>query len=351
MSPTSTSPPATASATSLALGPFTLPNRVFAAPMAGVTDLPWRHMARKLGAGHCVSEMVTSKRELWDTLKTSRRMNHAGEPGPVTAQLVGVDPPDMADAARANVEAGAQIIDINMGCPAKKVCSRWAGSALMQDETQALRIVDAVVRAMREFDVPVTLKMRTGWCAGVRNAPNIARAAQDAGVAMIVVHGRTRDQGYGGRAEYDTLAAIKRELRIPVVANGDIDSAAKAREVLAATGADAVMIGRAALGRPWLLGHIALALQSGAEPEQPSPRQQGAWLLEHLLAHQQFYGDAGTKTARKHVGWAVAALPGGSAFCARFNTLTDPRAQVDAVAAYFDALDTPCEPNSILLAA
>jgi tRNA-dihydrouridine synthase B len=347
----STSTPGTARATTLTLGPFEMPNRVFAAPMAGVTDLPWRQMARKLGAGHCVSEMVTSKRELWDTLKTSRRMNHAGEPGPVAAQLVGVDPQDMADAARANVEAGAQIVDINMGCPAKKVCSRWAGSALMQDETQALRIVDAVVRAMRELNVPVTLKMRTGWCADVRNAPRIARAAQDAGVAMIVVHGRTRDQGYGGQAEYDTIAAIKRELRIPVVANGDIDSAAKARAVLAATGADAVMIGRAALGRPWLLGHIAQALQSGTEPAQPSLRQQGAWLLEHLRAHQLFYGEAGTKTARKHVGWAVAALPGGAAFRARFNTLSDPRAQVDAVAAYFDALDTSCDSQPIPLAA
>ena len=320
------------------MGPFDLPNRVFAAPMAGVTDLPWRQMARKLGAGHCVSEMVTSRRDLWDTLKTSRRMSHTGEPGPVSAQLVGVDPADMADATRANVAAGAQIIDINMGCPAKKVCSRWAGSALMQDETQALRIIEAVVAAAHPLGVPVTLKMRTGWCATARNAPSIARAAQDAGVAMIVVHGRTRDQGYGGMAEYETVAAIKRALRIPVVANGDIDSAATARAVLLATGVDAVMIGRAALGKPWLLGHIAQALATGTEPPPPAWRQQGEWLLEHLRSHHAFYGDAGVKTVRKHVGWALAELPGGAMFRAHFNKLTQTAAQIDAVATYFDAL-------------
>lgn len=343
--------PTEASPAALRLGNFVLPNRVFAAPMAGVTDLPWRQMARKLGTGHCVSEMVTSKRELWDTLKTSRRRDHTGEPGPVAAQLVGVDPADMADAARANVEGGAQIIDINMGCPAKKVCSRWAGSALMQDETQALRIVEAVVQAMQPLGVPVTLKMRTGWCTTERNAPRIARAAQDAGVAMVVVHGRTRDQGYGGCAEYDTIAAIKQALRIPVVANGDIDSAAKARAVMLATGADAVMIGRAALGRPWLLGHIAQALESGIEPAPPGLQQQGAWLLEHLDAHHLFYGDAGTKTARKHVGWAVADLPGAAAFRAGFNTLTEPQAQRDAVAAYFDMLSSARSSDLLPLAA
>ncbi len=346
-------PPASteASPTALRLGNFVLPNRVFAAPMAGVTDLPWRQMARRLGTGHCVSEMVTSKRELWDTLKTSRRRDHTGEPGPVTAQLVGVDAADMADAARANVDGGAQIIDINMGCPAKKVCSRWAGSALMQDEAQALRIVETVVQAMQPLDVPVTLKMRTGWCSTERNAPRIARAAQDAGVAMIVVHGRTRDQGYGGDAEYDTMAAIKQALRIPVVANGDIDSAVKARAVMLATGADAVMIGRAALGRPWLPGHIARALEGGVEPAPPSLQQQGAWLLEHLAAHQFFYGEAGTKTARKHVGWAVAGLPDATAFRARFNTLMEPQAQRDAVAGYFDMLSCVHGSNPLPLAA
>ncbi len=322
----------------LRLGSVVLANRVFAAPMAGVTDLPWRRIARRLGAGHCVSEMVTSRRELWDTLKTSRRRDHSGEPGPIATQLVGVDPKDMADAARANVAAGAQIIDINMGCPAKKVCSVEAGSALMRDESLALRIIDAVVAAMQPLGVPVSLKMRTGWCAAQRNAPRIARAAQDAGVALVTVHGRSREQGYGGCAEYDTIAAIKRELRIPVVANGDIDSVAKARAVLAATGADAIMIGRAALGRPWLLGHIAAALRDGVEPPWPSLAQQRDWLLEHLRAHHAFHGAAGVKTARKHVGWAVAGLPGEAAFRAAFNRLEDPTAQHDAVARHFDAL-------------
>ncbi len=325
-------------ATALRIGTYQLPNRVFAAPMAGVTDLPWRRLARKLGAGHCVSEMVTSRPDLLDSRKTARRMDHADEPGPVAAQLVGVDPRDMAEAARANVEAGARIIDINMGCPAKKVCSRWAGSALMQDEALALRIVEAVVTAMEPLGVPVTLKMRTGWCAQVRNAPLIARAAQDAGVALVTVHGRTREQGYGGQAEYDTIAAIKAALRIPVVANGDIDSVASARAVLAATGADAVMIGRAALGRPWFLGHVAHALDTGEDVPWPSLAQQREWLLEHLRAHLAFHGDAGVKTARKHVGWAVAALSGGTAFRACFNQILDATAQLDAVDAYFDAL-------------
>ncbi len=322
----------------LQIGPYRLPNRVFAAPMAGVTDLPWRRLARRLGAGHCVSEMVASRAELRTSRKTALRMNHDGEPGPVAAQLVGVDPDEMAAAAHANVDAGAQIIDINMGCPAKKVCNRWAGSALMQDEELALRIVDAVVRAMQPRGVPVTLKMRTGWCREHRNAPSLARAAQDAGVSLVVVHGRSREQGYGGQAEYDTIAEIKSRLRIPVVANGDIDSAAKAREVLHATGADAVMIGRAALGRPWLPGHVARALRDGVEPPLPDVDAQGRWLLEHLGAHHAHYGAQGIASARKHVGWAVGALPGGASFRAHFNTLLEPGAQLDAVAGFFETL-------------
>ncbi|MBU6441848.1 MAG: tRNA dihydrouridine synthase DusB [Betaproteobacteria bacterium] len=322
--------------TPLRLGPHELANRVFTAPMAGVTDLPWRRLARRLGAGHCVSEMVASRTELRASRKTALRMNHDGEPGPVAAQLVGVDPAEMAAAAQANVEAGARIIDINMGCPAKKVCNRWAGSALMQDEELAVRIVDAVVRAMQPLGVPVTLKMRTGWCHEQRNAPRLAHAAQEAGVALVAVHGRSREQGYGGEAEYETIAAIKASLRIPVVANGDIDTVAKARAVLAATGADAIMIGRAALGRPWLPGHMARALADGVEPAPPTPARQGQWLLEHLRAHHAHYGHAGVGSARKHVGWAVAALPGGAGFRAHFNTLTEPQAQLDAVAEYFD---------------
>lgn len=323
----------------LRVGPFELANRVFTAPMAGVTDLPWRRLARRLGAGHCVSEMVASRAELRGSRKTALRMNHDGEPGPVAAQLVGVDPDEMAAAAQANVDAGASIIDINMGCPAKKVCNRWAGSALMQDEDLAVRIVDAVVRAMQPLGVPVTLKMRTGWCREQRNAPRLAHAAQEAGVALVAVHGRSREQGYGGEAEYETIAAIKAALRIPVVANGDIDSATKARAVLSATGADAVMIGRAALGRPWLPGHIARALADGAEPAQPGVAEQGRWLLEHLRAHHAHYGAGGVGSARKHVGWAVAGLPGAVPFRDRFNTLLEPRAQLDAVAGFFDALE------------
>ena len=324
--------------TPLRVGPHELANRVFTAPMAGVTDLPWRRLARRLGAGHCVSEMVASRAKLRASRKTALRMNHEGEPGPVAAQLVGVDPAEMAAAAHANVEAGARIIDINMGCPAKKVCNRWAGSALMQDEDLAVRIVDAVVRAMQPLGVPVTLKMRTGWCREQRNAPRLAHAAQEAGVALVAVHGRSREQGYGGEAEYETIAAIKASLRIPVVANGDIDSVAKARAVLAATGADAVMIGRAALGRPWLPGHIARALRDGVEAAPPGIAQQGQWLLEHLRAHHAHYGSAGIGSARKHVGWAVAALPGATQFRARFNTLSEPQAQLDAVAGFFEQL-------------
>ena len=322
----------------LRVGPHVLANRVFSAPMAGVTDLPWRRLARRLGAGHCVSEMVASRAELRASRKTSLRMSHDGEPGPVAAQLVGVDPHEMAAAAQANVDAGARIIDINMGCPAKKVCNRWAGSALMQDEELALRIIDAVVRAMQPLGVPVTLKMRTGWCREQRNAPRLARAAQDAGVALVTVHGRSREQGYGGQAEYDTIAEIKSSLRIPVVANGDIDSVAKAREVLRATGADAVMIGRAALGRPWLPGHIARALRDGVEPPPPSAAQQLRWLLEHLREHHAHYGLSGVRSARKHVGWAVAALPAGAALRAYFNTLLEPQAQLDALSAFLDRL-------------
>ncbi|MFN7548396.1 MAG: tRNA dihydrouridine synthase, partial [Pseudomonadota bacterium] len=216
--------------------------------MAGVTDRPFRKLCRRLGAGHAVSEMVTSRRELWDSLKTSRRADHAGEPGPIAVQIAGVDPAEMADAARYNIDRGARIVDINMGCPAKKVCSRWAGSALMQDERLALAIVEAVVAACAPHGVPVTLKMRTGRCASERNAVALARAADSAGVALVTVHGRTREQGYTGLAEYDTIAAVKAALRVPVVANGDIDSPAKALAVLRHTGADALMIGRAAQG-------------------------------------------------------------------------------------------------------
>ena len=321
------------------LGHLTLPNRLFAAPMAGVTDRPFRQLCKRLGAGYAVSEMVTSRRELWNSLKTSRRANHDGEVAPIAVQIAGTEPQMMAEAAAYNIDRGAQIIDINMGCPAKKVCTKWAGSALMQDEPLALSIVDAVVAACAPRGVPVTLKMRTGWCQAERNAVAIARAAESAGVSMVTVHGRTREQGYGGHAEYDTIAAVKAALRIPVVANGDIDSPEKAHAVLLATGADALMIGRAAQGRPWIFREIAHYLETGEHLPAPEVLQAKAWLLEHLHEHYGLYGEfAGVRTARKHIGWAVRSLPGGEGFRAHMNTLESCDAQVRAVTDWFDQL-------------
>ena len=324
------------------IGHIRLANRLFAAPMAGVTDRPFRQLCKRLGAGYAVSEMVTSRRDLWTSLKTSRRANHDGEAAPIAVQIAGTDAQMMADAAAYNIDRGAQIIDINMGCPAKKVCSKWAGSALMQDEPLALQIIEAVVAACAPHGVPVTLKVRTGWCEAERNAVRIARAAEGAGVAMVAVHGRTREQGYKGLAEYDTVAAVKSALRIPVVANGDIDSPEKARAVLAATGADAIMIGRAAQGRPWIFREIAHYLETGEHLPAPEVKQAKRWLLEHLHDHYDLYGSddagAGVRSARKHIGWAVHALPGGEAFRSRMNLLNNCEAQVRAVTDWFDAL-------------
>ena len=228
------------------IGHIPLANRLFVAPMAGVTDRPFRQLCKALGAGYAVSEMVTSRKDLWNSLKTSRRANHEGEPGPIAVQIAGTEAQMMAEAAVFNIDRGAQIIDINMGCPAKKVCNKWAGSALMQDEALAMQIVEAVVAACAPHGVPVTLKMRTGWAEQAKNAPAIALAAEAAGVQMLTIHGRTREQGYRGLAEHDTVAHIKSRVRIPVVANGDVNSPQAARDVLARTGADAVMVGRAA---------------------------------------------------------------------------------------------------------
>ena len=234
------------------IGHYELPHSVFAAPMAGVTDRPYRSLVKQLGAAYAVSEMVTSRSDLRDSLKTSRRLDHTGESGPIAVQIAGTDADMMAEAATYNLQRGAQIIDINMGCPAKKVCQKWAGSALMQDEPLAMSIIEAVVKAALPYGAPVTLKMRTGWRCDQRNAVSLAKQAESAGVQMITVHGRSRDQGYKGQAEYDTIAQVKRAVSVPVVANGDIDSPQKAQQVLQHTGADAVMIGRAAQGRPWL---------------------------------------------------------------------------------------------------
>ena len=321
------------------IGHIGLANRLFAAPMAGVTDRPFRQLCKRLGAGYAVSEMVTSRKDLWSSLKTSRRANHDGEVAPIAVQIAGTDAQMMAEAAAYNIDRGAQIIDINMGCPAKKVCNKWAGSALMQDEPLALEIIEAVVAACAPRNVPVTLKMRTGWCEAERNALRIARAAESAGIAMVTVHGRTREQGYRGCAEYDTVSAVKAALRIPVVANGDIDSPEKARDVLALTGADAIMIGRAAQGRPWIFREIAHFLATGTHLPAPEVVQAKAWLLEHLHDHYDLYGEfAGVRSARKHIGWAVRALPGGEAFRARMNLLESCETQVRAVTDWFDEL-------------
>jgi len=321
------------------IGPIALENRLFVAPMAGVTDRPFRTLCRALGAGYAVSEMVTSRKELWHSLKTSRRADHAGEPGPIAVQIAGTDAAMMAEAAQYNIERGAQIIDINMGCPAKKVCNKWAGSALMRDEPLALEIAEAVVRAAQPHGVPVTLKMRTGWSDGHRNAVALARRFEAAGVQMLTVHGRTREQGYKGAAEYGTIAAVKAAVRIPVVANGDIDSPEKARAVLAATGADAVMVGRAAQGRPWIFREIAHFLATGTHRAPPLVAEVRRLLLEHLQAHYALYGAySGVRTARKHIGWYVRALPGGEAFRTEMNAIEDCEAQWQAVAAYFDRL-------------
>jgi len=321
------------------IGAIELPNNLFVAPMAGVTDRPFRQLCKQLGAGYAVSEMITSKRELWQTLKTSRRANHEGEVAPIAVQIAGTEAAAMAEAALYNIDRGAQVIDINMGCPAKKVCNKWAGSALMQDEPLALAIVEAVVAACQPHGVPVTLKMRSGWCASERNALRIARAAEGAGIAMVTVHGRTREQGYSGAAEYGTVAAVKAALRIPVVANGDIDSPQKAREVLRRTGADALMIGRAAQGRPWIFREIAHFLAHGTVAAAPATLDVQRWLLAHLQDHYSLYGEAvGVRTARKHIGWAVRALPGGEDFRAAMNGIDDTAAQWQAVQGYFSVL-------------
>ena len=321
------------------IGPFALVNNLFVAPMAGVTDRPFRQLCKRLGAGYAVSEMVTSRPDLQDSLKTSRRANHEGEPGPIAVQIAGTDAQMMADAARYNIDRGAQIIDINMGCPAKKVCNKWAGSALMQDEGLALSIVDAVVQACAPRGVPVSLKMRTGWSNSHKNAVTLARLFEAAGVQMLAVHGRTREQGYKGDAEYDTIAAVKAAVGIPVVANGDITSPEKALQVLRATGADALMIGRAAQGRPWIFREIAHFLASGMHLAPPEVSEVKGLLVSHLYDHYNLYGEfAGVRSARKHIGWYVKELPGGEAFRAQMNALESAPEQVAAVEDYFDAL-------------
>jgi tRNA-dihydrouridine synthase B len=317
------------------IGPYQLRNNVFVAPMAGVTDRPFRQLCKQLGAGYAVSEMAASDPRLWASEKTSRRINHDGEMEPRAVQIAGADPQMLANCARFNVERGAQIIDINMGCPVKKVCNSWCGSALLQDEALVASILEAVTGAV---DVPVTLKFRTGWDRQHKNALNIAAIAEASGIAMLTLHGRTRADGYAGEAEYDTIAAVKASVRIPVVANGDITSPEKARAVLQATGADAVMVGRAAQGRPWIFREIDHFLRTGTHLPAPLVTEVATLMEEHLLAHYGFYGAyLGVRTARKHIGWYVRALPGGETFRQAMNLLEDCDAQLAAVRDFFRA--------------
>ena len=321
------------------IGPYELPHSVFAAPMAGVTDRPYRTLVKQLGAAYAVSEMVTSRSDLRDSLKTSRRLDHTGESGPIAVQIAGTDAEMMAEAANYNLQRGAQIIDINMGCPAKKVCQKWAGSALMQDEPLAMSIIEAVVKAALPYGAPVTLKMRTGWRCDQRNAVSLAKQAESAGVQMITVHGRSRDQGYKGQAEYDTIAQVKRAVSVPVVANGDIDSPQKAQQVLQHTGADAVMIGRAAQGRPWLFREIHHYLAHGTQLAPPLVAEVKRLLMHHLEDHYSLYGSfTGVRTARKHIAWYVHGLPGATEFRQHLNAIEDCQKQSLAVADFLDAI-------------
>ena len=303
--------------------------------MAGVTDRPFRQLCKELGAGYAVSEMAASNPRLWDTEKSSRRTNHEGEMEPKAVQIAGADAGMLAECAKHNVDRGAQIIDINMGCPVKKVCNAWCGSALLQHETLVGQILDAVVAAV---DVPVTLKFRTGWDRANKNALNIARMAESAGIAMLTLHGRTRADGYKGDAEYETIAAVKAAVSIPVVANGDITTPEKARHVLQVTGADAIMIGRAAQGRPWIFREIDHFLRTGNYLPAPLISEVSRLMDEHLRAHYAFYGEfLGVRTARKHIGWYVQDLVGGEAFRQQMNLLTSCEEQLDAVKMFFDS--------------
>ena len=318
------------------LGAHVLRNGLFVAPMAGVTDQPFRTLCRRYGAGLAVSEMVSSRPELRGTRKSRLRLEHRGETGPVSVQIAGADPAMMADAARINAAEGAQIIDINMGCPAKKVCNVAAGSALLSDESLVARILDAVVAAV---DVPVTLKIRTGPDPDRRNALRIARIAESAGVQLLAVHGRTRACGFRGEAEFETIAEVKAGVRIPVIANGDIATPEEAARVLARTGADGIMIGRAAHGRPWIFREFISFLNEGKKIPPPGPAEMRAVVLEHLEGIYSLYGDElGLRIARKHIGWYTRALPGGEAFRRESNAIESARLQHAAVSRFFDGL-------------
>ncbi|MBB3105139.1 tRNA dihydrouridine synthase DusB [Azomonas macrocytogenes] len=316
------------------IGPYTLSNRLILAPMAGVTDQPFRRLCMKLGAGMAVSEMITSDIRLWNSRKSRLRLPHTEDPEPRSVQIAGNEPRMLAESARLNVELGAQIIDINMGCPAKKVCSKAAGSALMKDERLVADILEAVVAAV---NVPVTLKIRTGWNRQDRNALSIAKIAEQAGVTALAIHGRTRADLFSGTAEYDTIAEVKQAVSIPVFANGDIDSPQKAQQVLQQTGADALLIGRAAQGRPWIFREIKHYLDTGELLASPSSDEVEQILLAHLAELYRFYGEEmGVRIARKHVAWYLATLAGAREFRTHFNGLVDMDEQTNSIRAFFD---------------
>jgi len=319
------------------IGPYSIAPGVVLAPMAGVTDKPFRLLCKRMGAGLAVSEMTTADPRLWNTTKSLRRMDHDGEPEPVSVQIAGYDPGMLAEAAKYNADNGAQIVDINMGCPAKKVCNVWSGSALLQDEPLVARILAAVVKAV---DIPVTLKIRTGWDRDNRNALTIARIAEDAGIAALAVHGRTRADKYEGDAEYATIAAVKASVRIPVMANGDVVTPEKAREVLAATGADAIMVGRGAQGRPWIFREIAHFLDTGEHLAAPTPTEVRDILCGHLEHLYTFYGEKmGVRIARKHLGWYAKDRPENAAFRDVVNRAEDAATQMRLTREYFNALE------------
>ncbi len=315
------------------IGPYELRNNLIVAPMAGVTDRPFRQLCKKMGAGMAVSEMVASNSLLWGSEKTKRRANHDGEVEPISVQIAGADPKMMAEAAKYNVDQGAQIIDINMGCPAKKICNVMAGSALLQNEALVEQILNAVVKAV---DVPVTLKIRTGWDREHRNALNILKLAEDAGIQALAIHGRTRACGYTGHAEYETIAAVKARAGIPIIANGDITTPEKAKYVLDVTGADAVMIGRAAQGRPWIFREIGHFLETGTHLLPPQVNEIHTILRAHLLELYEFYGEyTGVRMARKHISWYTKGLVGSASFRHGMNQLTSTEEQLQVVDAFF----------------
>jgi tRNA-dihydrouridine synthase B len=318
------------------IGPYQLKNNLVVAPMAGVTDRPFRQLCKSMGAGLAISEMVASNSLLWGSEKTRRRANHDGEAEPVSVQIAGADPAMLAEAARYNVDRGAQIIDINMGCPAKKVCNVMAGSALLKDEPLVGRILDAVVGAV---SVPVTLKIRTGWDRDNRNALNVARTAEQAGISALAIHGRTRACGFSGNAEYDTIAAVKAHVGLPVIANGDICTPEKVKAVLDYTGADAVMIGRAAQGRPWMFREIQHYLETGARLPEPEVDEIHRVLVAHLRDLYRFYGEyTGVRVARKHISWYTKGLAGSAAFRHGMNQIETSAGQIQAVDAFFAQL-------------